>query len=148
MLSMPRGTDPLTRLRAAREFAKAELVDHRHVMVLHDHPANPHVHLSVRAESRLGERVNPRKADRQRWRETFAERPREWGIDAEATRQATRGEQRNPDPLWRRKAIGEGRAHQRRPVAKSGATAGISRAESFEAWKQIALALANSGHPS
>ena len=88
MLSMPRGTDPLIVQRAAREFAKAELADHRYVMVLHDHQANPHVHLSVRAESKHGKRLNPRKADLQRWRETFAEKLRGWGIDAEATRQA------------------------------------------------------------
>ena len=91
MLSMPRGTDPLSVQRAAREFAQAELGDHRYVMVLHDHQANPHVHISVRAESRHGKRLNPRKADLQRWRETFAERLRGWGIEAEATRQATRG---------------------------------------------------------
>jgi hypothetical protein len=48
ILSMPRGTDPLTVQRAAREFAKAKLAAHRYVMVLHDHQANPHVHLSVR----------------------------------------------------------------------------------------------------
>ena len=55
-------------------------------MVLHDHQANPHVHLSVKAESKHGQRLNPRKADLHRWRETFAERLQEWGIDAEATR--------------------------------------------------------------
>ena len=36
-LSMPRGTDPLIVQRAAREFAQAELADHKFVMVLHDH---------------------------------------------------------------------------------------------------------------
>lgn len=61
MLSMPRGTDPLIVQRAAREFAQTELADHRYVMVLHDHQANPHVHLSVRAESKHGKRLNPRK---------------------------------------------------------------------------------------
>ena len=45
MLSMPRGVDPLAVQRAAREFAHAELADHKYVMVLHDHQANPHVHL-------------------------------------------------------------------------------------------------------
>lgn len=44
MLSMPRGTDPLAVQRAAREFAKVELTDHKYVTVLHDHQANPHVH--------------------------------------------------------------------------------------------------------
>jgi hypothetical protein len=73
MLSMPRGTDPLIVQKAAREFAQTELADHKYVMVLHDHQANPHVHISVRAESRHGQRLNPRKADLHRWRETFAE---------------------------------------------------------------------------
>ena len=49
MLSMPRGTDPLCVQRAAREFAQAELADHKYVMVLHDHHPNPQVHISVRA---------------------------------------------------------------------------------------------------
>ena len=61
MLSMPRGTDALAVQRAAREFA-----DHKYVMVLHDHQANPHVHVSVRAESKHAKRLNPRKADLQR----------------------------------------------------------------------------------
>ncbi|MEO6746105.1 MAG: conjugal transfer protein TraS, partial [Caldimonas sp.] len=74
MLSMPRGVDPLILQRAAREFAKEELGDHKYVMVLHDHQANPHVHISVRAESKHGKRLNPRKADLHRWRETFAEK--------------------------------------------------------------------------
>ena len=54
MLSMPRGTDPLTVQRAEREVARTELADYKYVMVLHDHQANPHVHISVRAESRSG----------------------------------------------------------------------------------------------
>jgi hypothetical protein len=54
MLSMPAGTRPELVLQAAREFAKAELANHRYVMVLHTHQANPHVHLSVRAEPAQG----------------------------------------------------------------------------------------------
>src|ERR1019366_10044142 len=114
MLSMPRGIDPLAVQQATRAFAKVELADHKYVMVLHDHQANPHVHLSVRAESMHGKRLNPRKADLHRWRETFAERLREWGIDAEATRQATRGQSRGYLPLWRIKAREEG--SERKPL--------------------------------
>ena len=99
MLSMPRGTDPLSVQWAAREFAKVELADHKYVMVLHDHQANPHVHISVRAESKHGKRLNPRKTDLHRWRETFAEKLRERGVEAEATRQATRGSSGNYGPL-------------------------------------------------
>ncbi len=144
MLSMPRGTDPLIVQRAAREFAKIEFADRRFVMVLHDHQANPHVHLSVKAESKHGQRLNPRKADLHRWRETFAERLCEWGIDAEASRQTTRGEYRTRDALWRIKAKEEGRLHSSRTSTKSGAPAQLSRQESLGAWKRIAMALANS----
>jgi hypothetical protein len=147
MLSMPRGTDPLAVQRAAREFAQTELVDHKYVMVLHDHQANPHVHISVRAESRHGRRLNPRKADLHRWRETFAEKLRGHGIEAEATRQATRGRSRNFDPLWRLKAREDGRLRTARPGTKSGVKASASRAEAVEAWKHVSRALALSGDP-
>jgi hypothetical protein len=144
MLSMPRGTDPLIVQRAAREFAKAEFADHRYVMVLHHHQANPHVHLSVKAESRHGQRLNPRKADLHRWRETFAERLRAWGIDAEATRQASRGEHRNRDELWRIKAREQGRLVKDRPQKKSGEPHRLSRQAALDAWRQIFVALADS----
>ena len=55
--------------------------------------------ISVRAQSRHSRRLNPRKAVQQRWRETFAEKLRGHGIDAEATRQATRGASRNHPEL-------------------------------------------------
>lgn len=99
MLSMPRGTDAQLLLRAAREFTQAGLPDHKYVMVLHNHQANPHVHLSVLAESKQRRRLNPRKADLQRWCETFAEKLHGCGIDAEASRQASRGLARNYEYL-------------------------------------------------
>jgi hypothetical protein len=148
MLSMPRGTDPLTVQHAAREFAKIELADHKYVMVLHDHQANPHVHISVRAESKHGKRLNPRKADLHRWRETFAEKLRDRGVEAEATRQATRGRSRNFDPLWRLKAREDGRLRTSRAGAKSGAQAQATRAEAVEAWMHVGRSLAMSGDPA
>ncbi|WP_044399138.1 relaxase/mobilization nuclease domain-containing protein [Acidovorax temperans] len=144
MLSMPRGTDPLTVQRAAREFAQVELRDHKYVMVLHDHQANPHVHISVRAESTLGKRLNPRKSDLHRWRETFAEKLRGYGVDAEATRQATRGQIRNYDPLWRIKAQESGRLRAWRPDAKVNARASMTRAFAVEAWVEVGKALSKS----
>jgi hypothetical protein len=145
MLSMPRGTDPLTVQRAAREFAKMEFADHRYVMVLHEHQANPHVHLGVKAESKHGQRLNPRKADLHHWREAFAERLREHGVDAEATRQATRGEFRNREGLWRIKAREDGRLQFRRSSTKAGNATRLSLQDVLAAWKCIALALAQSG---
>lgn len=147
MLSMPRGVDPLTVQRAAREFARMELNGHKFVMVLHDHQANPHVHISVRAESRDGKRLNPRKADLQRWRQTFAEQLCAWGIDAEATRQATRGRIRNYEPLWRIKAREDGRllSDWAGSSTKASARARTTRSQAADAWSHVAQALAASG---
>lgn len=145
MLSMPRGTDPLLLQRAAREFAQVELPDHKYVMVLHDHQANPHIHISVRAESKRGSRLNPRKADLHRWRETFAEKLRGYGIEAAASRQATRGRSRNCEPLWRVKAREDGRLRaDGRVREKSGAKVRAASAEAVDAWRQLGRALASS----
>jgi len=147
MLSMPQGTDPRIVQQAAREFANVELKDHSYVMVLHEHQSNPHVHLAVRAESRFGARLNPRKADLHRWRETFAERLRGWGIEAEATRQVTRGANRHADPLWRLKAKEDGRVPRNESSRKSRDPSRGGQAGAIEAWTQIAQALGASEKP-
>jgi hypothetical protein len=144
MLSMPHGTDPVLLQRAARQFAQTEFADHTWVMVLHDHQANPHVHLSVRAESKQGRRLNPRKADLHRWRETFSEKLRGLGVDAEATRQATRGALRWQEPLWRIKAADAGRLRSPRDQARSTPASERTRKEAAFAWAHIAHMLARS----
>jgi hypothetical protein len=144
ILSMPRGTDPLTVQRAAREFAQAEFSDHKYAMVLHDHQANPHVHLSVRAESKRGKRLNPRKTDLHRWREVFAEKLRGWGIDAEATRQPTRGVSRSYPKLWQVKAAEDGRRNRVRPRLRSGEGAARNRTDAQTAWNSLREALLDS----
>jgi hypothetical protein len=144
MLSMPHGTSPNAVLAAARAFAKTELSDHRYVMVLHDHQANPHVHLSVRAESKRGLRLNPRKVDLHRWREVFAEKLRHLGIDAEATRHESRGQIRTYPPLWRLKAADGGRSVGAPPGRRSNATESPNRREAAQAWREIAVALSAS----
>lgn len=144
MLSMPSGTDAGILEKAVTEFAHQELAGHRYVIVLHEHQANPHVHLSVRAEAADGKRLNPRKADLHRWRETFAEKLRGWGVEAEATRQASRGESRNYEPLWRLKAKQDGRLRGTQAVGKTGEPAYRSRADAMVSWANILKALANS----
>ena len=143
MLSMPRGVDPLYVLKAAREFAQTELDDHKYVMVLHDHQANPHVHLSVRAESRHGQRMNPRKSDLIRWRQTFAEKLRVWGIDAEASSRGIRGQGCGNESLWRIKAREDQRLRSARPgrsSSRNASGAGWARG----AWVSVSTALASS----
>jgi Relaxase/Mobilisation nuclease domain len=144
MLSMPSGTDPHYVQRAAREFAQAELKGHRYVLALHDDQANPHVHISVRAEPRDGERLNPRKPDLQRWRETFAEKLRGWGIDAEATRQAARGQVRTYPSIWRVKAREEDRLRKPRPTDRSGKGFEEAQTKAKEAWDRVIASLSTS----
>lgn len=98
ILSMPDGTNPLLVQRAARDFAAREFDGHQYAMALHTfdtdpdpEPApNPHVHLVVKATAMDGTRLNPRKADLQRWREGFAQALREHGVEAAATTRAQR----------------------------------------------------------
>lgn len=142
MLAMPAGTNPELVRNAAREFAKAELANHRYVMVLHTHQANPHVHLAVRAEGRNGRRPNPRKQDLRRWREVFAERLRDLGIEAEATSKIARGSLHRNERLWERKAYDEGRGRDRGGYADAKLTP--ARRHAAQAWCEIAKALASS----
>ncbi|MCW5657122.1 MAG: relaxase/mobilization nuclease domain-containing protein [Burkholderiaceae bacterium] len=142
MLSMPAGTNPEMVRNAAREFAKAELANHRYVMVLHTHQGNPHVHLAVRAEGRDGQRLNPRKQDLRRWREVFAEKLRGWGIEAEASSQVARGSRHRNERLWQRKAYDNGRGRNRGGYADAKLTP--ARRHAAQAWCEIAKALASS----
>jgi len=98
VLSMPAGTPPKKVLQAVKKFAREEFAhQHRYAMTLHaeekeKHGAHPHVHLVVKAEHEYeGSRLNPRKADLQRWRERFAEYLTELGVAATATRREDRG---------------------------------------------------------
>jgi len=146
-LSMPTGIDPALLKNAVRDFARAELVGYRYVMVLHEHQAHPHVHLSVRAESATGARLQHRKPDLHRWRQTFAEKLRGWGIEAEATSQALRGELREFGPLWKLKAKHAGVLRPGESHDKKGGRLLQSRAEAAKSWAHITQALAASETP-
>jgi hypothetical protein len=146
MLSMPSGTDASIVQKAAREFAQQELVGHKFVMVLHEHQANPHVHLSVRAEGRNGHRLNPRKAELRRWRETFAEKLRGWGVEAEATPGRLRGARVRSWSIGVVKAQKEGRLRKAAtPVGGERSVRGeLARRQS---WSELVSILAASGTP-
>lgn len=107
VFSMPAHTDEISMKRAVRAFAAREFEDYQYIFAYHTQatdpdpnpPAHPHVHLSVKTQARSGRRLNPRKADLQRWRENFAAQLRAHGIEANATSRLarlkqTRGEKR------------------------------------------------------
>ena len=98
VFSMPAGTPPAKVSRAVKKVAREEFAhQHRYAMALHaeqkdGHGKHPHVHLVVKAEHEYGgSRLNPRKADLQRWREKFAEYMIELDVAATATRRQDRG---------------------------------------------------------
>ncbi|MFC0695259.1 relaxase/mobilization nuclease domain-containing protein [Paraburkholderia humisilvae] len=99
VLSMPPGTDRTAVHDSVRSFAAKEFGESfRYVFACHTDEAHPHVHLCVIARSNDGTRLNPRKADLQDWRESFAAHLREHGIDANATRRLARGVTKVPVP--------------------------------------------------
>jgi len=57
---------------------------HDYVFTLHTDTPRPHVHLAICSRGHAGERLNPKKADLELWRQTFAQALRDRGIEAEA----------------------------------------------------------------
>jgi type IV secretory pathway VirD2 relaxase len=92
VLSMPEGTNPMALRDAVRAFAMDVFAGgHDYVFTLHTDTPRPHVHLSICSRGDCGQRLNPKKADLERWRQVFAEKLRERGVEAEATPRRARG---------------------------------------------------------
>lgn len=93
VLSMREGTDPESVKSAVRELSKKTFgINHEYVFALHIDEPHPHCHIAVKCLGFDGTRLNPRKADLQEWRESFAEELRAQGVDeAEATPRRSRG---------------------------------------------------------
>ena len=146
MLSMPPEADAQAVLGAARDFARREFADHKYAFVLHD-PARdpdshrPHVHLIVRAQGASGQRLNPRKPDLARWRQSFADRLMERGVAASATRRQTRGILRAPKKLREYHARDEATG---KSTSLQSARARQTEDQVLAAWQQVANALMQS----
>jgi len=105
-------------------------------------PTPDHSENGIRTAGRDGKRLNPRKEDLHRWRETFAGRLRGLGVEAEVSSQATRGANRRSERVWERRP-GTAAGVVRRPEHQSGATFRAMRA-----WSEISKALAASPEPA
>jgi hypothetical protein len=158
VLSMPEGTDAAGLRRAAMLFAAEEFEGHQYAMVLHTFdtdphkkPArHPHIHLCVKRAGEDGTQLNPRKPDLQRWRERFAERLREHGIDAAASYRLERLQRdRGPKPsVWQM-------AHRGAPMHSIGVSKATGErlaralqleAQMLERYGQLAHILARSAN--
>lgn len=113
VLSMPPGTDRDSVKSAARDFARDLFKDHEWVMVEHKDTKHPHVHVCVKAIDKHGWRLSPGKAELQHWREMFAEKLFENGLEAKATprleRFKIREQSRELAPVHIQKAYKEGK---------------------------------------
>lgn len=97
IMSMPEGTAPEAVRRATREFARQEFgKNHEYVFALHTDTNSPHTHITVKTLGHDGKRLNPRKDDLQRYRETFAREMEREGYMANATPRKTRGVVKKP----------------------------------------------------
>ncbi|MDM0029136.1 relaxase/mobilization nuclease domain-containing protein [Variovorax saccharolyticus] len=88
MFSMPAGTPEQPVRDAVAAFCKEEFANRRYVMAFHDDTDHTHMHVCVgtRDIDRADEpRLAPRKADLFRWRQGFADKLRDNGIDAAAS---------------------------------------------------------------
>ena len=146
VLSMPSGTPPEHVLSAAREFAHNHFDGHKFVFVMHNDTDAPHVHLAVKAERWDGHRLNPRKADLQIWRQSFARSLQDRGVDAIATRAASRNQSIAPQAIWRVKT--KVQIRKPRPAERSSESVVRGREQMLASWKGLAEALANSSEPS
>jgi hypothetical protein len=144
IFSMPPGT-PAEAVRGATAEAAHELFEgYKYVFVLHEEQGAPHVHLAVRADRFDGVRLNPRKADLDRWRAVFARGLQDRGINAVATRQPVRAANRSYRKLWEEKAIQRGTLKRQRPTKRTSVKTLTARADAIRSWEQIARALADS----
>jgi Relaxase/Mobilisation nuclease domain len=100
MFSMPEGTDERALYAAVKATADVEFAKHQWAIGQHLDEPQVHCHVCVKAESMEGIRLNPRKADLQRWRERFAHELRERGVNAEATKRAQRMHQKRTTKPW------------------------------------------------
>ncbi len=91
ILSMPKGTDPERLKAAALDFAREEFANRSWVAGLHVDRDHPHVHVTIARRDLDGRRFHPDRDDLFRWRQRFAEKLRERGIEANATPTRARG---------------------------------------------------------
>lgn len=92
MLSMPEGTDRTQFKLAVRDFVEAEFVGrHETLMAFHDDTDKPHAHIAVLSRDDAGKSLDADRDLLDQWRDRFAARLRDRGIDADATPRHARG---------------------------------------------------------
>jgi hypothetical protein len=124
ILSMPAGTDPERLKEAALDFAREEFANRSWVASLHVDRDHPHVHVTFARRDHDGRRFHPSRDDLFRYRQRFAEKLRDRGIEANATPARARGIDPKHEPIAAKKVREKGQVPR---IDKSRA----NRAQSF-----------------
>lgn len=164
VLSMPPGTPTDAVLGGARNFALERFGgSNKYLLVLHTDEKHPHVHLTVKAQGYDGKKLDPRKADLQAWREQFAEKMREQGVECGATPRRVRGKTVKPKRLPVYHVERTGRSYVQAAKMREAADALVGKRASMnparrsivqtqrrvrEAWTETAVFLGGSALPS
>ncbi len=88
--SMPAHVGRAAVSAAARAAIQESFGGHQYVMAHHADTDNHHTHVLVKMVDKDGHRMNPRKADLQRWRDEFAKQLNLRGVEAAATTRKVR----------------------------------------------------------
>ncbi len=126
VISLPAGTDADKAIDAAREFFTETFAEnHEYAFAGHDDTDNFHIHLVVKARGRDGKPMRATRRDPQLWRQAFAEKAREQGIELDASPRWARGRGRRTPPT----AVFEIRRRGETPqVDKEAAKEAVARA--------------------
>lgn len=108
ILSMPSGTDPERLKAAALDFAAEEFANRSWVASLHVDRDHPHVHLTFARRDHDGRRFHPTRDDLFRYRQRFAQKLRDRGIEANATPARARGVDPQHEAIAARKVRAKG----------------------------------------
>ncbi len=91
ILSMPPGTPENAFVDATQDYLKKHFGNHDYHYAFHNNTECYHVHVVVPMVDRNLNRINPRKADLEKWREGFAEELEIKGVPANAMKSLARG---------------------------------------------------------
>jgi hypothetical protein len=103
VLSMPAKTDPEALKASALDFAREEFSNRAWVAALHLDRDHPHVHLTIARRDQDGRRFHPNRDDLFRYRQRFAQKLRDRGIEANATPARARGIDPKHEPIAAKK---------------------------------------------
>ena len=91
ILSMPPGTPENSFVDATQDYLKKHFGNHDYHYAFHNNTDCYHAHVVVPMVDRNLKRINPRKADLEKWREGFAEELEIKGVPANAMKSLARG---------------------------------------------------------